>query len=46
MKDTTAPGGTTGHMHEILDRLSPREAVAAVEHEFPGWHVHLSFLCP
>ena len=40
----TAPGGTLGHMHEVLDGLSPAEAAAAVEHEFPGCHAHLSDL--
>ena len=35
-------GGTSGHMHQILDGLAPAAAVAAVEREFAGWHVHLS----
>jgi hypothetical protein len=38
----TPRGGTTGHMHQVLDGLSPAAAVAAVEHEFTGWHVHLT----
>jgi hypothetical protein len=36
----TGPGGTYRHMHDVLDGLSPHAAVQAVEHEFPGWHLH------
>ena len=35
----TERGGTTRHLHEVLDGLGPRQAVQALEHEFPGWHV-------
>ena len=33
------PGGTHGHMHAVLDGLTPHTAVLAVSREFPGWHV-------
>ena len=34
------PGGTYGHMHHVLDGLTPHAAAQAVEHEFPAWHLH------
>ena len=37
-----APGGTLGHMHDVLDGLSPQEAMVALEHEFHGCKAHLS----
>jgi hypothetical protein len=39
---TSNRGGTAGHLHEVLDGLGPREALRAVEREFPGWHLYLS----
>jgi len=36
-----APGGDYQHMHDVLDPLTPAQAMEALEHEFPGCHAKL-----
>jgi hypothetical protein len=33
-------GGTNAQMHQVLDGLTPTQAVTAVAAVFTGWHLH------